>query len=83
MTGIELFHLEAKKKNFSIGQTDVSKGEANGNFTMTNSAGKTTTQNFKRISEIYGTLVFFHFSPEQAMAELFEMIETQMQLDAK
>lgn len=78
MTGIKLFYEEAEKRNLTIGTPNAGAGEENGNFTISNHQGRETTQNFKRVSEVYGSLTFFHFSPEDAMEQIFELIETQM-----
>lgn len=81
MTGIELFHEEAKKRNLTVGETKTGPGEENGNFKISNHQGKETTQNFKRIAEVYGSFTFFHFSPEDAMSQIFELIETQLNME--
>jgi hypothetical protein len=78
MTGLELFYEEAKKRNLTIGETKTGPGDDNGNFAISSHQGKQTMQNFKRISEVYGSLTFFHFSPEDAMKEVFELIEMQL-----
>lgn len=75
MTGLELLIKELENKNYKIGETDTSKGENNGNFIISSPMGKITTQNYKRLSELYGTLTFYHFSPEQAISEIIQMIE--------
>lgn len=80
MKGIELFYEEAKKRNFIIGDADTSSGESNGNFKIKNEEGKETTQNFKRIAEVYGTLAFYHFEPEDAISEIFNLIEMQLEI---
>lgn len=78
MTGIELFNIEAKKRNFNIGPTDVTLGDTNGDFLITDTYGKSTKQNYKKIADVWGNLVFYHFSPEDAMNEVFELIELQI-----
>ena len=75
MTGLELFYEEAKKRDYTIGETDTSKGDSNGDFIMTNVVGKTSKQNFKKLAEIYGTLTFYHFQPEDAIVQLFDLID--------
>ncbi len=75
MTGLELFYEEVKKRDYTIGETDTSKGESNGDFIITNIAGKTSKQNYKKLAEFYGTLIFYHFGPEEAMEQLFELID--------
>ena len=75
MTGLELFHEEVKKRNYSVSVVDVSRGESNGDFTISSSSGKTTKQNYKSIAELYGTLTFYHFEPQEAIEQIFEMIE--------
>lgn len=78
MKGIELFYEQAKKRNLTIGETDTSSGETNGNFKIKNEKGRETTQNFKRIAEVYGTLSFYHFNPEEAICQIFDLIEAQI-----
>lgn len=75
MTGLQLLINELEKNNYKIGETDTSKGESNGNFIIYNPMGNITTQNYKRLSELYGTLTFYHFSPEEAISEIIKMIE--------
>jgi hypothetical protein len=75
MTGLELFYEEAKKREYVIGETDVSSGEGNGDFIITNLNGKTSKQNYKKLAELYGTLVFYHYEPKEAIVQLFELIE--------
>jgi hypothetical protein len=80
MKGLDLFYETAKKRNYTLGATDTSSGDSNGNFKITNSEGKHTMQNFKRIAEVYGTFTFFHFSQEEAIEQIFELIDTQINL---
>jgi len=75
MTGIELFHNEAKKRNFSIGETNVSSGDQNGDFIISDHSGKSTKQNYKKIADLYGNLTFFHFEPQEAINQIFEFID--------
>lgn len=75
MTGLELFYEEVKKRNYTIGETDTSRGDSNGDFMLTNAVGKTSKQNYKKLAEVYGTLVFYHFEPEEAILQLFEFID--------
>lgn len=75
MKGIELFYEEAKKRDYTIGETDVSSGETNGDFLLSNSSGFSTKQNYKKIADLYGTLTFYHFDPEEAIKEIFEVID--------
>lgn len=63
-----------------MGETNAGSGEGNGDFTISNHQGKKTVQNMKGIAEIYGSLTFFHFSPEEAMAQVFELIEMQFNM---
>lgn len=81
MKGIEMFYMELENRGYTIGETDTSKGETNGNFKIFRKDGKEITQNFKMVSEIYGTLTFYHFTPEDAIRQIFEMIEIQMNLN--
>jgi hypothetical protein len=75
MTGLQLFYEEAKKREYTIGETDTSRGETNGDFIITNVIGKTSKQNFKKLAEVYGVLTFYHYEPESAIVQLFEFIE--------
>jgi len=75
MTGLFLFNEEVKKRGYSISVVDTSRGDSNGDFIISSSVGKTTKQNYKRIAEIYGTLTFYHYEPEEAIDQIFELIE--------
>ncbi len=75
MKGIELFRIEAEKRNYSIGETNVSAGEENGDFFISDHSGKSTKQNYKKIADLYGTLTFWHFEPEEAINQIFEFID--------
>ena len=81
MTGLEIFYEEAKKRNLTIGAPNKGAGDENGDFTISNHQGRETIQNLKRISEVYGSLTFFHFSPEDAMEQIFELIEMQLKMN--
>lgn len=75
MTGFELFHQEIKKREFTISEVDVSKGKSNGEFIISNKTGKSSVQNFKTIAELYGIFAFYHFEPDAAINQIFELIE--------
>lgn len=80
MTGLELLIEKLNEKGFSFGPVNISQDDSNGNFELINSNGESTIQNYKRISEIYGSLTFFHFSPEQAIEQIIEMIDMQINI---
>lgn len=82
MTGLEILIEKLNEKGYVFGETDSSKGDSNGNFELTDPKGKTTIQNYKRISEIYGSLTFYHLSPEQAIDQIVQMIEMQINTKA-
>ena len=75
MTGLELFYEAAKNRNYSIGETNVSSGDQNGDFIISDHSGKSTKQNYKKIADLYGTLTFWHFEPEEAINQIFEFID--------
>lgn len=80
MNGIELFKQIADKKGYIIGDVDTSKGETNGDFTITNTDGVVIKQNHKKLSETYGTLIWFHFNSEEAMNQIYEFIDIQFEV---
>ena len=75
MTGLELFNDEVKKRGYSISVVDTTRGNSNGDFTISSSVGKTTKLNYKHLANIYGNLTFYHYAPEDAIDQIFELIE--------
>lgn len=78
MTGLELFYEELKKRDYNMSDPDVSRGDKNGNVEIYCKGGKSTVQNLKKIAELYGTLTFYHYEPKEAMDQIFELIQLQM-----
>lgn len=78
MTGLELFYEEASKRDYIIGETDISKGESNGDFFISNRSGMSKKLNYKDLAIIYGTFAFYHCEPQEAINQIFEIIEISM-----
>lgn len=72
--GLSLFYDKLKEQGLEISGPDTSSGETNGTVEITNNKGKTTKQNLKKISEVYGGLTFYHMSSEEAIDEIVELI---------
>ena len=77
-TGLSLFHDKLTEQGFKISEVDTSQGDSNGMVEITNPQGKTTKQNIKNLAEIYGNLTWYHFTPEQAILEIVELIIIQI-----
>lgn len=83
MTGIEILLDKLGEKGYTIGSANISNSDSNGDFEITNLQGRSTTQNYKRIAETFGSLSFFHFSAEEAIDQIINMIEMQIDIEPR
>jgi hypothetical protein len=79
MKGIEILQKKCKELNIEFDYDYSPKGEINGNVKFKLNNGFDVNTTIKRLSEIFGNLSFFHFTPEEAIDEMLNILINEVQ----
>ena len=83
MKGIEILQKKCDELNIEFDYNYSPKGEINGEIKLKLNNGHNINANIKRLSEIFGNLTFFHFTPEKAIEEMLNILINEKEQDIK